>query len=494
LTLPFTLRIALRIVRLLAVVSTIVGVSHVARADEGAARVHFRKGVELYDRKQYAPALASFRAAYAEKASAGIKQNIGLCLKGLGQLIEAATAFDEALDEGGGGAAGGVGEGTLKPEVRASMEQELAALSKVVATVRLKVVAAADKQPVENVVVTVDGNALSPAALRRPVRLEPGIHVFTAHADGLADPPQKKLSILAGSPVDATFELGVPQGALTIRPNVPEAVIQIDGAEVGRGTWSGKLSAGTHRVTVNAPDYQTTTADVVVSSGASVEYPMTLLRPGDLPPVYNPPVRRPPPELKRRYIVPMLAYEGQSLTLTEVLGERAGGTKRSFSGAAVGLRAGYRVSRGFGFEAIGGVGQTGTTYTITSAAGQAPGESSTTVTHWEVVPALRFATSGPVRFTMGTGIGLHGTIVSADIKTAGGLSGMQSTHNASGLSATWLVDLGMQIDIGPTFLEIAGIFDTYGVGTVRDDKTHDRFFLASPSTRGGLRVGLGLQF
>jgi hypothetical protein len=477
-------RIGLRIARLVAMFAAILVVSSFVRrahADEAAARVHFRKGVELYDRKQYAPALESFRAAYAEKPSAGIKQNIGLCLKGLGQPIEAATAFDEALDEG---------EETLKPEVRASMEQELVTLSKVVATVRLKVISAADKQPIGNVVVTVDGSALSPAALRRPVRLEPGIHVFTAHAEGLADPPQKKLSILAGSPVDATFELGVPQGVLTIRPNVPEAVIQIDGTEVGRGTWSGKLSAGTHRVTVSAPDYQTTTADVVVSSGASVEYPMTLLRPGDLPPVYNPPVRRPPPELKKRYIVPMLAYEGQSLTLSEVLGEHAGGTKRSFSGAAVGVRAGYRVSRGFGFEAIGGVGQTGATYAITNAAGQ----SSTTVTHWEVVPALRFATNGPVRFTVGTGVGVHGTFVSADIKTAGGLTGMHSTHKASGLSATWLVDLGMQIDIGPVFLELAGIFDTYGVGTVRDDTTHDRFFLASPSTRGGLRVGLGLQF
>lgn len=452
-----------------------------ARADEAAARQHFRKGVDLYDRKQYAPALESFRAAYAEKPSAGIKQNIGLCLKGLGRPIEAATAFDEALDEG---------EGTLKAEVRASMEQELAGLSRVIATVRLKVVAVADKHPLDNVVVTVDGAALTPAALRRPVRLEPGIHVFTAHADGLADPPEKKLSILAGSPVDATFELGVPQGLLTIRPNVADAVVQIDGVEVGRGAWSGKLSAGTHRVTVTAPEYQTTTADVVVSSGASVEYPMTLQRPGELPPVYNPPVRRPPPELKRRYIVPMVAYEAQSLTLAQALGERPTGTKRSFSGASIGVRAGYRVSRGVAFELLGNFGQTGSSYAITNAAAQ----SSTKVTHWELAPNLRFATTGPVRFTIATGFGVHDTNVSADIHTATGTSGMQNTYKGSGFSATWLVDLGLQIDIGSVFLEIAGNFDTYGVGTTRDDTTDQRFFLSSPSTRGGLRVGVGFQF
>ena len=485
---PLDARIAriARVVRLLALavlasVVVVVSSSRVAHADEAAARQYFRKGVDLYDRKQYAPALESFRAAYAEKPSAGIKQNIGLCLKGLGRPIEAATAFDEALDEG---------EGTLKPEVRASMEQELAALSKVIATVRLKVISASDKQPLDNVVVTVDGAALTPAALRRPVRLEPGIHVFTAHAEGLADPPEKKLSILAGSPVDATFELGTPQGLLTIRPNAPDAVVQVDGVEVGRGAWSGKLSAGTHRVTVAAPGYQTTTADVVVSSGASIEYPMTLLRPGDLPPLYNPPVRRPPPELKRRYIVPMLAYEGQSLTLAQALGERPTGTKRSFTGASVAVRVGYRVSRGVAFELLGTVGQTGSTYQLSNAAA----ESSTKVTHWELVPNLRFATSGPVRFTAATGFGLHGTSVSADIHTATGLAGMQNTYKGSGLSATWLVDLGLQIDIGSVFLEIAGVFDTYGVGTTRDDQTDERFFLASPSTRGGLRVGLGFQF
>lgn len=475
-----------RIVRWLAgaILTTLVVVAppRLARADDAAARQYFRKGVELYDRKQYAPALESFRAAYAEKPSAGIKQNIGLCLKGLGRPVEAATAFDEALDEG---------EGTLKPEVRVAMEQELAALSKQVATVRLEVIGAADKQPLDDVAVTVDGTALTPAQLRRPVRLEPGIHVFKAHAEGLADPPEKKLSILAGSPVDATFELGVPQGLLTVRPNLADAAVQIDGTEVGRGAWSGKLSAGNHRVTVSAPGFQTTTTDVVVSSGASVEYPMTLLRPGDVPAPYEPPVRRPPPPLKRRYIVPMLSYEAQSLTLTQALKERPTGAKRSFSGASIGVRGGIRVSRGVAFELLGSVGQTGSTYAISNAAK----DSSAKLTHWELAPVLRFATNGVVKFTVGTGIGVHGSIVSADIHVIDPQGrDMQNTYKGSGISATWLVDLGLQIDIGPTFLEIAGIFDTYGVGTTRDNDTNERFFLESPSTRGGLRIGLGFQF
>jgi hypothetical protein len=117
------------------------------------------------------------------------------------------------------------------------------------------------------------------------------------------------------------------------------------------------------------------------------------------------------------------------------------------------------------------------------------------VTHWEVVPAIRFATNGVVRFTIATGFGLHDSIVSADLHTIDDKGqAVSASAKGSGLSATWLVDLGLQIDIGAVFLEIAGNFDTYGVGTARDDNTDARFFLESPSTRGGLRVGLGFQF
>jgi hypothetical protein len=338
------------------------------------------------------------------------------------------------------------------------------------------------------VVVTVDGQPLSAAALRRPVRLEPGIHMFTAHVDGFTDPPAKKLSILAGSPVDATFELGAPVGSLTILPSIPDATVQVDGAEVERGTWPLRLPAGEHHVTVAAPGYQTTTADVVVSAGAAVEYPIRLLRPGDVPAAYDEPrLRQPAPPQKPRYVVPMLAYEGESLRLAPVLGERVGGSKRTFTGGAVGVRAGYRVSKPFALELYGGVGQVGASYTIAPGA---LGESSTTVLHWQLTPGLRFATAGSVRFTMAMGLGLQGLFVDAEIFSATGLLRVRGT----GLSASWLGDAGMQLDVGSLFLEAVGFVDVHGVGTTRDNSTDQRMLLSSPSTRAGLRVGLGIPF
>ena len=455
--------------------------SSVAHADDAGARQYFRRGVELYDKKQYQPALESFRAAYAEKPSPGIKQNIALCLKGLGRPVEAATAFDEALDEG---------ESSLKPEVRAQMQQELTELSKVVATVRLRVVTAVDKQPLDGAVITVDGVTLAPAAARRPIRLEPGIHIFGAHVDGLPNPPEKKLSLLAGSPVDATFEVGDRPGTLTITPNVQDAVVQVDASEPRRGTWTGKLLPGPHRVIVSAPNFQTQTTDVVVSSDANVEYAINLVRPGEMPPEYTLPPRKPQPEQKKRYIVPMLSYDGQSMRLAPALGENAGGTKRAFTGASIAVRAGYRASRSFALELYADGGQISESYMISPSTT----ESTTKIVHWQVTPMLRFATIGPVRFTTATGFGVHGLVVNADIATTSLGKTTTTTHKGSGVSASWLVDLGMQFDVGSLFLEAVAFFDMHGVGTTRDNDTDARLLYSSPGTRAGVRAGLGIQF
>lgn len=462
-------------------VVTLVAAPSLAWADDATAREHFRRGVDLYDKKQYQPALDAFRAAYAEKPSPGIKQNIALSLKGLGRPIEAATAFDEALDEGAD---------LLKPEVKAAMEHELADLSKVVATVRLQVVTAADKKPIDGAVVTVDGAVLPAAALRRPVRLEPGIHVFTARAVGMPDPPEKKLSLLVGAPVDATFELGRPVGQLTIKPSVADAEVQVDGAVVGRGEWSGKLTVGNHRVTVVSPGFQTTTAEVVITSGASVEYPITLLRAVEPPPGYELPVRKPPPRIKKGYIVPMIAYEGQSLRVAPILGESAGGTKRPLTGAAAGVRIGYRATRVVALELHGEVGQLSDEYKI----GNASNESTIKVLHWQLTPLVRFTTLGTVRFTGATGVGLHGLSVNAEIDTGTATTSLSTTKKGSGVAFSWLLDLGMQIDVGSLFLEGAVFLDMHGVGTTRENASNERMFLSSPSTRAGLRVGLGIPF
>ena len=71
---------------------------------------------------------------------------------------------------------------------------------------------------------------------------------------------------------------------------------------------------------------------------------------------------------------------------------------------------------------------------------------------------------------------------------------LRATKKGSGVAASWLVDLGMQIDVGSLFLEGAVFLDLHGVGTTREDASNERMFLSSPGTRAGIRLGLGIPF
>lgn len=456
-----------------------------ARADEEAARVHFRKGVELYDRKQYADALESFKKAYAEKQSAGIKQNIALCLKGLGRIVEAATALDEALDEG---------QTTLKPETRAGIERELADLGKSVATVHMRVIGA-DNQPIENAVVSVDGVALAPGAHRRPIRLTQGIHTFTVHSDGHADPPAKKLALLLGQPVDATFIVtksgaaASAESTLSVRANVDDAVIKVDGSEVGKGTWSGKLPPGSHQLEVSAVDHRTATIDVTVPAGATIDYPILLTRVGDAPGPYDH-VERKPPAPKNVYIVPTLGVFVVSYRLAEPLGEVPSGERRGFGGLSLGVRGGYRFSKWISGELLAEIGGMQAKYELKPGDAR---ETETNITIARLMPVVRLTTPGKVRFVAGAGFGL--AVTSVDAKVVNGAA--TDPRKASGAGMSWLVDSGLQLDVGPVFMEGVLFLDIHGTAGPRGDTpTLDdaRFLQASPAVRGGLRLGLGIPF
>lgn len=474
-----------------------------SRADEAAARAHFKRGIALYDNKQYAAALAAFQDAYKEKPSAGIKQNIALSLKGLNRPVEAATAFDEALEEG---------TDSLRPETRAAIEQELAELSKSVATVNLSVVTT-DQEPVHGAVVSIlaadappgaTPRPVAPAALRRPIRLLSGIYTFSARAAGHADPPDKKLALVTGAPVDATFvmspqtgagasapaipELEPNEGFLKIEANVLDAKIRIDGVDFAqRGTWSGKIASGKHEIEVSAPGWKTTTVDVTVSAGAFLDYPVMLQAIGQAPPEY---VARSvkAPKAKKVYLVVTGAIDTVSYRLGVPLGEPVPyGTRRSgFVGLALGGRVGYMVAKTFALEMLGELGGVATEYPL--RAGDAL-DSRTSVAHWQLTPMARFVGAGKVRFTAGAGFGLHGLSVESKLAQ----QGSTLTKTGSGVGFSFLVDAGMQAEVGPVFLELGAFLNVHGVGPVRDnDEPEGRFFYASPATRGGLRLGLGI--
>lgn len=404
-----------------------------AHADDAAARAAFRKGVELYDKKRWSEALDSFTVAYREKPSAVIKQNIGLCHAKLGHGVLAATAFDEALDEGAT---------SLNADTKAAIEGELRELEKTVATLRVRAID--DKgAKVEGVVLSLDGVELAPNAIRRPLRVEPGTHVLAARAAGYPSPPDKTLSLLAGAPVDATFEL-------TRSPPPPPVIEQLPAAG----------ATGTTK------------------EGAAKETPSA----------YEAPDRKPPPPPKLWTIAVTLGFGGQSLRLGEGSGELPGGARRPFVGGALGARLGYKVSKLFTTELRGEVGTVGSSYAANDP--RVPRETSTSVSFLALTPMLRFATPGMKRFTMGTGLGLHTINVQVDLAQ----QARQEKREGRSVTYSWLVDAGFQLDFGSLALEAVLFAELHGVSNARDDVVRDRMLLASPTVRYGVRLGFIVPF
>ena len=465
--------------RVVLVVVLLLSMMGLAHADEAGARKHFRRGVDLYDKRLYTEALEEFRAAYAEKASAGIKQNIALCQKGLGRNEEAATSFDEALDEG---------RDSLKESTRSAMQQELAELVKIVGTLNVTMLTADDHRPIEGS-ISVDGVAIPKTANHRPIRLAPGIHVVGAHVDGMPEPPEKKLSFVAGQPVDATFEIGIQSGTLTVRASVEASVIRIDRKEVARGSWSGRVAAGRHHIEVSAVDWATTSLDVTVAPGTAMDFPIELRRPTRAPELY--PTQPAPLEapFKRRYVAASFAVDGENLRLSSAEGEVAEGKRRDFSGVSGAARFGYRVSKFFAVEGHLELGQMTAKYRIKSAD---PIDTSTKIMHWAAMPVLRFSSPGKVRFTIAGGFGAHGTGVKADVYQSSGQTTV--TRSGSGVSLGWMVDAGAQLELGPVFIEPLVFFELHGLAAVKEDASGDRMLQASPGARAGVRLGIGVPF
>lgn len=463
-------------------------------ADEAAARAHFGKGIDLYDKKQFQGALAEFEAAYREKPSAGIKQNIALSLKGLNRPADAATALDEALDEG---------KDTLKPETKQAIDRELTDLSKVVATVLVTISGADEKRTAETVVtIQPAGQAvrsLAPGAQRRPIRLMPGMYTFTAKIPGVLPGEPKKLALISGAPTEITFgDAAAIAGAstLNVHANTPDAVIKIDGVEVGtKGAWQGPVAPNRKlRIEVTAPNHKPLAFDITVPASSTVDSPVTLQPIGGAPGEYPGGTVQPEKPRGRVYLALNAAVEGSSYRLSQAANApTASGLRQGYVGGSLGGRFGFLYSKYMALEALLEFGAAG--------ANLKPGggtEVKSVISHFVLMPVLRFQTPGRVRFTTATGLGIQAITLKNEVSGTAAGTGTSSTAatslKAEGVSYAWLLDAGIQFDIGVLWLEAAALLDVHGVGTMKEDVTERRAFLASPAIRAGLRVGFGIPF
>jgi tetratricopeptide (TPR) repeat protein len=84
---------------LLAVVSVLLSASHVARADDPAAKRHYEAGVKAYNLQRFDVALKEFQTAYEEREDAAFLFNIAQAQRQLGQYDAAARSYRAYLHQ-----------------------------------------------------------------------------------------------------------------------------------------------------------------------------------------------------------------------------------------------------------------------------------------------------------------------------------------------------------------------------------------------------------
>jgi Ni/Co efflux regulator RcnB len=161
----------------------------VNKADREADR-HFKTGVELFDERKYAEALAEFEQAYALKPHPLVLNNLAATHRALSQYDQAVDFYNRFLVEG---------EGKLTAEQLARGRAELEDLLRVVA--RVEVITAP-----EGAQVHVDGRSMGGTPLDDPLVLGPGDHTVVASLSGYRQ-AERKIRVAAGDTLRVEFAL-----------------------------------------------------------------------------------------------------------------------------------------------------------------------------------------------------------------------------------------------------------------------------------------------
>ncbi|HVY29755.1 MAG TPA: hypothetical protein VHB79_24515 [Polyangiaceae bacterium] len=357
------------------------------------ARRHFKSGTKLYRDGNYGGALAEFEEAYRLKPGAGSLQNVALSQKGLFRYAEAAATLEQLL----GKHAGELNEGERK-----AVEDAISELKGLIASIKLRIVPATAR-------VLLDGRQLNEAEWSAALVLNVGEHTLSVDAPGYA--PERKLLRLAGGqrdvPVD--IELRCTQGFVDVTTNDPTANIAIDGLPKARRAYKGAVEPDTdHLLQVYRDGVEPFEQSfrVGVCKTASIH---AVLEGVDSAPAANPADATAPPS-----DAPKRTQKGffglvtlDALAISKPLALDISKAQGGNGVAALGLRAGYRLSNPVALDVrldVGGLNVTGAYDSNTMKTR----DYSLTSIHFG--PDLRLMTTGEkFRFisTLGVGIVHH---------------------------------------------------------------------------------------
>lgn len=227
------------------------------------ARVHFDHGLRLTRRSLWQAALVEFEESLRLFPTAVAAYNRALCLRRLYRYPETITALEEYLE----GYADEID--SRRREVVEGLLVEIRAL--------LTEVTVEVSQPGATIIVDSEDVGVSP--LSRPLLMLSGPHEVVVRLDGYRR-VRRDVVVVAGRGTTESFELEPEAnlGRLRVEANVDDAVVLVDGHEVGTVPYLGVLSAGNHRVEVSASGFQPALQTVSITAGEDRIATMTLSR------------------------------------------------------------------------------------------------------------------------------------------------------------------------------------------------------------------------
>lgn len=296
-----------------------------------------RAGIELFKKKRYDDSAARLEMAYMVKPQAGTLRLLAEAYRAQHRFADAYEAYERLL---------ATHRDRLAPKDAGDVRMTLQILEFLTGQIEVHV----DEAGAE---IFVDGRAAGKSPLKRPVRVDPGMHRVRTVLQGMAPVQHENIEIKEKQKVVLTVrfspegsqtpvELKEAGGRLQVTGTPEGAIVVVDGKDVGTLPHEGDVPTGKHRVEVVAPGHRSFVQDVNVKERETITREVTLSPAGTPQGPTPPPPPEPPPKPYGLYAgvellgaLPLLSYplvpcpDGGQCTESVLLG------------AGLGVHAGY---------------------------------------------------------------------------------------------------------------------------------------------------------
>jgi hypothetical protein len=219
------------------------------------ARGHWDAGIALAQRKNWDGARTSFMSAYEISKNPRVLFNVAVAEKELQRYAAALETFRRELAEG---------KGLLTPDEEREVAAAIAGLEKLTGALTIHV----NEKDSD---IFIDDEKIDPAKLQGPITVKLGERRVRATKAGFQE-AVGSVQVPGGGKAEITLKLEPLVKTARVNVNVigpPNAIVKIDGKEVGPAPYVGQVNvaAEPHQFTAEAPGYVPTTQSAIVKEG-----------------------------------------------------------------------------------------------------------------------------------------------------------------------------------------------------------------------------------